>query len=214
MSNHRLYILFLLLISTLLPLSAQTASEKNQIRLQRFSKIDYYHYGFGLEAASSHNFTAGPKVFVGLGSYRNLITADAGLKLLFTNPFGSSTEERVSQVHLPIFATASLNFLRWQKGSAYIGAEADYHLSLGATHHTASTSTSDNDLSCAHASASLRLGVRLSNWDIGLYYEYDLAPAFDQKHVYETAAYDYEALHDNIFDRTRFGISISRALPF
>ena len=214
MTSHRIDTLLLLLCLAVMPLAAQTDGEKQQLRNQRFCKVDYYHAGIGIDAASGHYLTAGPKIFVGLGSYRSLVTADAGMKLLYANPFGSSSEERVSQLQLPLFAAASVNVLRWHNSSIYIGAELDYHLHLGATHHIPSTSVSDDNLASGHASAALRLGVRLNRWDLGIYYEYDLAPAYDQKYVYESAAYDYEALHDDLFARTRFGISISHLLPF
>ena len=206
----------LLLLTAFLPAVAQTPQEKDALRQKRFSKIEYYHVGAGIEAGFNKNLLVGPKVYAGIGSYRNLLCVDAGLKLLWLNPAGSADKERVSMWQLPVFAAVSANLLRWQKNALYVGGELDYHLILSATHHLPvnNATVSDKDLGSKYASASLRLGLRMDRWDVSLFCERDLAPAFEQKYVYETPAYDYDALHDAIFERMRFGVSLSYTFPF
>ena len=200
----------------LLPVTAQTPQEKDALRRQRFCKIDFYHVGAGVDLGVNKNLLLGPKIYGGVGSYRNWLCADVGLKLLRLNPTGSADKERVSVWQLPVFVTVSANVLRWQQNAVYVGAELDYHLKLGASHHLAEgdVTVSDDKLARNHASAGLRLGLRLNRWDVSLFCERDLAPAIDQKHVYESADYDYDALHDAIFERLRFGVTLSYLFPF
>lgn len=210
----RFHIVVLFMFIALSPISSQTTKEKDELRQQRFSQIDYYHTGIGVDAAFNHNVIVGPKVYVGIGSFRNLINADLGIKLLWTNPFISSSKENITQRQLPIFLSVSCNVLRWKSGSAYFGAEMDYHLSLYANHQLPKKSgtISDNNLMHSHASASIRLGVYLGQWNIGAFYDYYLAPSYNQKYVYESPAYDYDALHDALFERTHLGISVAYIL--
>jgi len=214
--SKRTHIITLLLIAALLPATAQTSEEKQQLRRQRFSKIDYWHAGVGLDAGFNQTFTVGPRLFAGFGTHRNLLTADAGVKLLWLNPVGSASKERVSQRQLPVFAQVGLNLLRWQHNALYVGGEAAYHLQLGASHYLPEgekTETDDN-LAKNHASLSARIGLRLGRWDVALSWQRDLAPAFSQQYVYESFAYDYDQLHDTLFERSRFGITLSYLFPF
>ncbi len=214
--KERIYILvWMLFITSNIAIAQPTPKEQEALRKKRLNKVEFYHMGVGLETGISHNFVFGPVIYGGIGSFRNLINADIGLKLLWTNPAGSSSKERISHLHLPIFAHLSLNLLRWQNGSAYIGGEFDYHLYLNATHHLPTGgSISDKDLSHSYASVGPRLGVRFNRWNIQVFYEWDLSPAFEQKYVYESSDYNYDALHDALFNRSRFGLSVSYVFPF
>ena len=215
--RKRLHILtFLLLIASNQTHGQSNEKEKEAVRRSRLDKVEFYHTGVGIEMGAIHNFVFGPLVYAGIGSYRNLINADIGLKLLWTNPVGSSSKERISHLNLPVFASVSLNLLRWQQGCTYLRGEFDYHLFLAARHHLPDDGGKyfDKDLSHGYASTSLRLGVRLRNWDIHAFYEWDLAPSFDQKYVYESPYYDYENLRNALFDRSRFGLSASYIIPF
>lgn len=209
------FALFLLTVS-LLPALAQTLQEKDALRRQRFSKLEYYHVGAGIEAGMNKNFVTGPKVYAGIGSYRNLFSADVGLKLLWMTTFKSSQEESVSQRQIPFFVSASANLLRWHHSAVYLGGEFAYHLQIGVTHQLpdGKTSYSDNELANNHTSVSIKVGTRLNNWDFCLFWQRDLAPAFNQKYVYESADYDYDTLHSTIFERMRFGICANYLFSF
>ena len=205
--------LFLMLSSTIM---AQTQPEKMTLRQLRFNNIEYYHVGVGIEAGINENFLVGPRACVGIGSYRNLFCADVGLKLLGENLFTSSNKECVSQWQLPLFVSASVNALRWHHSAVYLGGEFAYHLQIGATHQLpdGKTSYSDNELANNHTSVSIKVGTRLNNWDFCLFWQRDLAPAFNQKYVFESADYDYDTLHSTIFERMRFGICANYLFSF
>ena len=194
----------------------QKLQEKYALRHQRFSELEYYHVGAGIETSMNDNFVIGPKVYVGIGSYRNLFSADMGLKLLWMTTFRSSQEESVSQRQVPFFVSASANLLRWHNAAVFIGGELAYHLQLGATHQLADSkpSQSDNQLARSHVSASITVGTKIGNWNFFLFCQRDFAPAYDQKYVYETAGYDYDALHSIIFERIRFGLSVNYLFTF
>ena len=207
--------LTLLLLSSFFHVAAQMTQEKDALRQKRFKMIEFSHIGTGIETGFNQNFVVGVKGFAGIGSYRNFFSADVGLKLLWTNPISSSYKERITMWQMPVFIAVSTNLLRWQQYSIYLGGEIDYHLKVGAKHKLSANDAlvNDRELGCSHTSASLRLGLRLNKLDIGLFYEYDLSPSFNQKHVYESPTYDYDALHDAIFERIRFGMSISYLFP-
>lgn len=57
-----------------------------------------------------------------------------------------------------------------------------------------------------HFTPAAKLGVRIQQCDVSLYYEYDMKPSFNQKYVFETADYDYDLLRPALFERMRFGI--------
>ena len=210
-----LHVLFVMLLFSNLALSQTPPKEKETIRKKRLNKVEFYHIGLGLEAGINHNFVIGPMVYAGIGSFRNFFNADAGVKLLWTNPAGSSTKERISHLQLPVFAALSLNLIRWKHGSAYLGAEFDYHLFLNAKHNLPGNGgkISDKELSHNYASTSVRLGVRLNRWDIQSFYEWDLSPSFNQKYVYESQNYNYDVLYNALFSRTRFGLKIAYIIP-
>lgn len=214
---YKRYILGLFLMqSSLFTVMAQTQQEKFTLRQLRFNSIEYYHVGVGIEAEGNENFLIGSKVCVGIGSYRNLFCADVGFKLLWENLLTPSNKECVSQRQLPLFFSASVNVLRWHHSAVYIGGEFAYHLQIGGTHQLSDgkTSYSDNQLANNHTSVSIKLGTRINNWDFCLFCQRDLAPAFNQKYVYESADYDYDALHNTIFERIRFGICANYLFPF
>lgn len=214
MNERKLIITLLLAVS--LPAAGQRDEAQQQLRRERFSRIDYWHVGVGADAAFGPTACIGPKVFGGFGSCRNLLMVDAGLKLQWLNPFAPTTEEHVSQRQLPLFIQAGVNVLRWHQGALYVGGELAYHMQLGASHclPKGGITESDDRLARSHAAATARIGLRQGRWDIALTWQRDLAPAYRQQYVYESAAYDYDTLHDPLFERQRFGIALAYIFPF
>lgn len=209
----RLLIIFQLI--TVLHVIAQTAPEKTAKRMERLRKIDYMHLGMGVETGGNENWFVSPKVFYGIGSYRNILNADIGICYQLTNLLGSYSNERIMLQQLPVFANLHLNIMRWNKGSMYIGGEVAYYLAVKGDHHIplSDITENENSLGKSHATAAGSLGVRLSHWDFGLYYVYDLSPSMNQKFVFESADYDYDYLCPSLFERSRFAFSVSYLLP-
>lgn len=189
---------------------AQTPEECRRALKKRLDKIDYYHVGVGLDIAANCNYQLAPKMYVGIGSERNLFNINLGLKAAIVNPARASRTEYIRYYALPLFAEASANVFRWKGGSAYIGGGVSYVAALGADHHVGNGLTTHesyaivNDRFSWHGS----LGLRIRSWDVSGYYEYDLSPAFDQKYVYESFDYDYYELYNSIFERWRVGVSL------
>lgn len=190
--------------------------EREKVLTHRLDKIEFYHFGIGGDVAINKNYEFGPKVYVGLGSARNLLNADFGLKLMFANPWRNSRHEYVRWYSLPIFVSGSLNAIRWKRNSVYFGGEIAYNLSLGSGHHRL-ISTSDPDtqnIASNHFSWQGKLGFRSEYWDFALFYEHDLAPALNQKYIFESSDYIYSNLHDSIFERWRIGVSVTYNFRF
>ena len=138
------------------------------------------------------------------------------MKYLFWNLWGKGGKEHISLQQLPLFISANVNLLRWHTGSAFVGGEVSGCLPVSVTHYSSATNSSvkDKEVGRTYVSLAARAGIRFSRWDICLHYAYDLAPAMNQKYVFESAAYDYESLHGSIFERQRFGLSVSYILPY
>lgn len=210
------YYIIILLCCMSITSAAQSKLERDEILDRRLDKIEYYHVGVGMDAAMNKNYQLCPKVFMGIGSNRNLFNADAGLKLSLSNLFGKSSDEYISYYFLPIFVAGSMNAVRWRQKSLYIGAEIVYNIALGS--NPASTNQqSDADAASVtknHFACQGKLGLRNKDWDFSVYYEYDLSPAIDQKYVYESPAYDYFKVYDSIFERWRIGVSATYKFRF
>ena len=208
-----LLIVFYLLVAS--PAVAQNQQKKASLRQERFKKVDYYHAGVGIEAGLNENWYVGPRLFVGIGSYRNFLNADVGIGYQFYNLLCSSEKERMMLYQLPLFANMRLNVVRWSSGCVYIGGEAMYSLAVRGLHVVphADVAEADNQLGKNHAMAAGMLGIRFNHWDFSLRYVYDISPAFNQKYVFESSSYDYDNLHASLFERSRFVLNISYLIP-
>ena len=196
--------------------TAQTDPEKTAKRMERLRNVDYMHVGMGVETGGNKNWFVGPKVFYGIGSYRNILNADIGISYQFTNLLGSSSSERIMLQQLPVFANLHLNIVRWTKGCMYIGGEAAYYFAVKGVHHIplSDVTENDNSLGKSHVTVAGSLGVRLSHWDFSLRYAYDLSPSTNQKFVFESVGYDYDYIYSSLYERSRFAFSVSYLLPF
>lgn len=196
--------------------TAQIVPENTAKRMERLRNVDYMHVGMGIEIGGNENWFVGPKVFYGIGSYRNFLNADVGISYQLTNLIGSNTSERIILQQLPVFANLHLNIVRWTKGCMYIGGEVAYYFVVKGAHHIPLSDVieNENSLGKSHATVSGSLGMRLSRWDISLRYDYDLSPSVNQKFVFESADFDYDYLYSSLFERSRFAFSVSYLLPF
>lgn len=113
--------LVILLLLFVCPVIAQTENEKAVIRHERLRMIDFYHVNVGVEVDAHNNQFMGPAISYGVGTYRNLLNLDFGIKYIMVNPIGRNGEERISVHYLPVWAATNVNLLRWHQGSVYVG---------------------------------------------------------------------------------------------
>ena len=99
-------VLLLFVSSSLL---AQGSKEMEGIKSKRFNSIDMRHIGVGLETGVYENLYIGPKLFYGLGTFRNKINIDGGLKYLYCSAMNNRHEEFISVQFFSVFC--SLPFL-------------------------------------------------------------------------------------------------------
>lgn len=190
------------------PMAAQSADNPAAVRNKRISHIDFYHVSVGAGFAMYRNMAVGPQISFGVGSFRNILNADVGIRYIFMGPFPHKDAERVSVQQLPVFISLNVNAIRWRTGCIYIGGEMAYTPAVMATHYIPSTGKTLPDLNAgkSHFTPAAKLGFRQGDIDLALFYEYDMKPSFDQKYIFETIGYDYDALKYSIFERMRFGI--------
>ena len=181
-------------------------------RQKRLQTIDLFHLGVGADAAFLSNWTAGAKLFMGLGSISHWVSSDIGIKYSVTSPLVVENGEWVLWQQLPIYLSLNAQPYRWREGCLYVGAEVAHNIVTTAIHSVSSPLRywlSDRRLCRNHVSLSAQAGARWENWSIGLFYQYDLAPAINQKYVYESSDYDFDALQKTIYERMRVGISVA-----
>ena len=98
MKNRQMYMIsvisVLCLLVACLPIGAQTMQRKALIS-KRMQQIDYYHAGLGFEVMGAWNFAVGPKLFLGMGTFRNIVNADVGIKFLMFNPVSFNHKENL-----------------------------------------------------------------------------------------------------------------------
>lgn len=204
--SRRVIFIIMLFCCFHLTSSAQSKLEREKILDRRLDKIEYYHVGIGTDAAINRNYQLCPKVFIGIGSNRNLFNADAGLKLSLSNVFETGDGEYIRHSSIPVYIAGSINAVRWKQKSLYAGAELSCHIALGSNK---AASIANNHFACQG-----KFGFRNTDWDFSVYYEYDLSPAIDQKYIYESPAYDYFKVYNSIFERWRIGVSASYYFRF
>ena len=215
MKKRHLIIILFIFLGTALSF-AQSPHEIELIKKKRFNKIEFFHASFGVDFCANKGIYAGPKVSLGIGSFRNLVNADLGFKFKTGNPLFSDDSEHLVPQQLAMFASAQLNITAWKTNCLFVGCEIAYCLPTQTMHYLPSSSIIEYDrlAGCKHLSTQIGAGVRLDHWQIDLYYEYDLAPALNQKYVYESANYDYDHLRDILFERGRMGVSLIYLIPF
>ncbi len=191
--------------------------EKQQLIKQRMSKIDRYHVSVGLGGEFSKSQRYYVQIFTGYGSMRNLLNIDVGLRYMSTNPITRNGFDDVSLAHAAVFAAGDINFFRSKGWCSYGGAEIAWNAATSGKYYYETTKSTHSDLSLgsSYGSMRLRLGAKMSErWRIEVYYAYDFAPAFDQKYIFESTQYDYDAVYDRIYDRGHFGLTLAYQLNF
>lgn len=191
-------------------------SNYNEIKKERFSRIEYYHFAVGMDAAMHYNYNVSPKIFVGMGSSRNLLNADVGFKYNFRNPLYGGSGECISIQEFQMFASLNLNVIRGKETCLFIGGEVASHWAVNSTHriNISNTEMPDTKVGNDYFSVCAKIGFRLKKWEASLFYEYDLSPSMNQKYVYESAEYDYQSLYNSLFERARMGIGLTYYIPF
>lgn len=195
---------------------AQQTMDRDKILDKRLDKIYFYHFGIGMEVATKQNYMIAPKAYLGIGSNRNLINVDLGMKWTCSNPFSLGRSEYIQTYSVPIYLSGSINAIRWEQNAIYVGGEIAYNFAIGSDYHTTKLLMEDNTSSVAnsHASWQGKLGCRYKSWDFSVFCENDLSPAVNQKYIYETDFYDYDELRELIFERCRFGLGIAYNIRF
>ena len=205
-------VLLLLVSSSLL---AQSFKEMEGIKSKRFNSIDMRHIGVGLETGVYENLYIGSKLFYGLGTFRNLFNMDGGFKYLYMKSLNNKHEESISAQFFSVFYSLSINPIRWDSGCMYLGGETSYNVVAAASHKEISSDVVAHDIHIGnnHFVARGKIGARFDLWDINLYCDYNLAPAMNQKYIYESVDYNYDKLYATIHERYRIGVAVSYFIP-
>jgi len=211
MSNKFRVIMAFALTMLMSVASAQTMQDTCRVIKNRLRYVDFINVNVGGEVAANINYEISPKVALGIGSFRNVVNGDVGLKIKFCNPLLINKNVGISYISLPIFISANINIYKWKFNSLFVGGEIDYNISLTSIlkNRLSNETIVDKYLIQNHFSAAGKLGCKLNNILLYLFYEYDIEPAYNQKYIFESANYDYYVLKKSIFERWRFGVNLS-----
>jgi len=208
-------IIYLLLLGCL-PVLAKADNKEQRARNERYHAIHLHHVGIGLETGMFRNARLSPRLFYGVGSYRNLFNADVGVKYVYSHPMAPLSDERLAAHYISPFIAANVNFYRWETGCMYIGGEFAYDCIVAADHYLPSSGGVEHDVKIGrhHGTVRAKAGARWDHWELNVHFEYDLEPAMNQKYIYEFDGYDYDRLRPFLFERYRVGLSVSYLIPF
>lgn len=206
----KLLVVILGMLCSHLFVSAQR-TDSERIWRQRMNHIHRVHAGVGVEYAANCNTAYGVRGYIGLGSHRHLIDADLGLGLRFWNLFTGSRKSYFSMVQMPLFASSTVHPIRWSDGCLYAGGEALVLFGIRnlSKNVLANENAYDPKPLRNYGSVRGKIGVVHHKINISLFYEHDLAPLCDQKIIYESGRYDFNAIRESIYERNRIGLSIS-----
>lgn len=207
----RKFLPFLIMIALMAPmlLAAQTGKEEPSIRQERLSRIDFYHVSVGASFYMNRNVGIAPQLSAGIGSFRNILNGDVGIRYLFLGQFPRKGVERVSVQQLPVFVSLNVNPIKWASGCVYVGGGIAFTPTIAAFHCTADGNhISDLRIGKNHFTPFAKLGFRVNHIDGHFFYEYDLKPSFNQKYIYESEEFDYVSLKHQLFERMRFGFTL------
>ena len=206
----------MILLSGIAVSYAQSPHEKEMLKKERFRRIEFFHASFGADVSANKSVYASPRVSLGIGSRRNLLNADIGLKYKIGNPFFFDDNEHLVPQQLQAFASLQMNLFSWKANCVFLGGNIAYCIPVTTFHYLPSSNIIefDKEVGLGHFSTQIGAGIMFDRWSISLFYEYDLAPSLNQKYVYESANYDYDHLHDILFERNRIGVSVAYHLPF
>lgn len=180
------------------------------LRSKRWRMIDKYHFSSSMGIEHNVNTVLSPRLSLGIGSFRNLFNADAGVAYEMVNPLYKRGSESIGLHRVAPFLSAQCNVVRWWTGSVYVGGEVAYLLNVRTRHRLPDgLSLNDPDIAQSHFTVSAKCGLRINYWDFCLYYCYDLSSAWGQKHIYETVGYDFYYLEPSIYERRRMGIRVT-----
>jgi len=194
----------------------QNQKEQQVVRQKRIAMIHAHHIGMGVDANMYRNVHLAPRIFYGFGSYRNIFSFDVGAQYTFSHPLSVTNDEKVTAHYIAPFVAANIHFVKWNSGCAYAGAEFAYHFAISGDHYSPSSPIIVRDIHIGnhHSTIRAKAGVRFENWDLNAHFEYDLAPALNQKYIFESINYDYPSLKYALFERWRIGVAIAYLIPF
>lgn len=203
----------LVLIGLSLSLNICYAQNLNveKVLKNRMKHIALYHVGIGIEGSSNENVTYGARAMLGVGSYRHWLNADLGVGFLLWNHLPQYKNDHISMAQIPVFVSANVNPIRWASGCCYVGGEIAVHIGL---HNSTATLAPDRlghdaDALAHYVSTRGKVGVTLRHVDIAAFYEHDLSPLCNQKHMFESGNYDFDCMRSSLYEHNRIGISLT-----
>ena len=168
----------------------------------RLGLIGANQIGLGVNMGYWSNTHLSLRLMYQLGSYRNIMNMYAGSGYSIRIPTGEVCNIYLTH-HVPICLGAKCNYFSWQRNSLYVGAETEYNVYVG-----------NSPVSRGYWAISGSLGCRIQACDIHIQYTYDLAPAYNQKLIYESPDYDFSASYRAIYERMFIGLGITYYFTF
>ena len=184
-------------------------------RKARYRKIDIQHFGVGMNCGVNENVQFGPKLFYGIGSYRNLLNAEVGCRYVYCISGKKVQYDAVSSQYCSLFFTGDINFIRGNAMSVYLGSELAYNCAVASSYisYRKGVVVGDNGIAANYVSVIAKIGMKRNRLDANVYLGYNLSPPMNQKYVYESAEFRYDDVYDQLHERCYVGFSLSYLIP-
>lgn len=176
----------------------------------RLNQINKYHIGLELECAINTNIVCGFKTFIGYGNYRHLLNADIGVGIRFWN-YPINVIDRYKMFQIPVSASLDVNPIRWSKGCLFLGGETSINFGVwnSASNNIGNVEYNDRKALKNYVSIKGKIGIIQRKIKIAFFYEQDLSSFCNQKYIYESGLYDFDRLHNSIYEHNRIGMTLS-----
>lgn len=197
------------LLFTTFALNAQESNQYDVLK-HRLNQINKYHIGVGLECAANTNIVYGIKTFIGYGNYRHFFNADIGVGFRSWN-YPINDKDRYEMLQIPVSVSLNFNPIRWSTGCLFVGGETSIQFGIWnyAINKIENVEYNDREALKNYVSIRGKMGLTLRNVNVAFFYEQDLSSFCNQKYIYESGAYDFDRLHNSIYEHNRIGLSLS-----
>ena len=188
---------------------AQSNNHYDVLR-HRLNQVNKYHIGLGIECATNTNIVYGFKTFIGYGNYRHLLNADIGVGIRSWN-YPINEIDKYKMLQIPVSASFSTNPIRWSKGCLFLGGETSIHFGVwnSATYNIENVEYDGSKALKNYVSIKGKIGLIQRKINVAFFYEQDLSSFCNQKYIYESGMYDFDRLHNSIYEHNRIGLSLS-----
>lgn len=208
MSMNKTYlkvcILFILISFTKVSLYAKI----DRLKEQRVHMINLCHIGAGVDFDMKDKGSWGPVFTFRFGHDHELFNYALNLSYSSNYKFNNGPNPMIYSNWFSFGVSLRENLWNYHGLTLSLSEGILYNMPFSAEYEIGGDLYRDLSLVKNHLSASVKLSVVIRRMEFGLFYSGSISPMHDQKYIYESYTYDYNACRDQINSRSTIGLSI------